>query len=67
MLLLQKEICKRNKELYGEDYYRNKGRIGDLKSRGGGLASNKVGKDGMTGRERGLFYSRERKAKHDKV
>lgn len=41
-----------NKKKYGADYYRNIGKLGGLKSRGGGFASNKVGEDGLTGLER---------------
>lgn len=41
-----------NKKRYGVDYYRNIGKLGGLKSRGGGFASHKVGEDGLTGLER---------------
>jgi general stress protein YciG len=41
-----------NKKRYGADYYRNIGKLGGLKSRGGGFASDKVGEDGLTGPER---------------
>lgn len=34
------------------EYYRNIGRMGGQKSRGGGFASEKVGNDGLTGQER---------------
>lgn len=35
-----------------KEYYRNIGRMGGAKSRGGGFASDKIGKDGLTGAER---------------
>lgn len=47
----QKAAAK-NREKYGDDYYSRIGHKGGSKSRGGGFASNKVGKDGLTGPER---------------
>lgn len=35
-----------------KEYYKNIGRMGGRKSRGGGFASNSIGKDGLTGAER---------------
>lgn len=35
-----------------KEYYRNIGRMGGAKSRGGGFASEKVGNDGLTGAQR---------------
>ena len=40
------------KEIYGEDYYKNIGHIGGKNGHTGGFASDKVGKDGLTGYER---------------
>lgn len=40
------------KELYGEDYYRIIGSKGGKRSRNGGFGSEKVGDDGLTGKER---------------
>lgn len=40
------------KKQYGDDFYRRIGRKGGQKSRNGGFASDVVGKDGLTGRER---------------
>jgi hypothetical protein len=37
---------------YGDDFYRNIGAIGGKRGNTGGFASNKVGKDGLTGRQR---------------
>lgn len=34
------------------EYYKNIGRMGGQKSRGGGFASEKVGNDGLTGQQR---------------
>jgi len=46
------KTAETNKKKYGSDYYRNIGKLGGIKSRGGGFASNKVGEDGLTGIER---------------
>lgn len=43
---------KTNKERYGDDYYARIGALGGHKGRTGGFASEKVGADGLTGRER---------------
>lgn len=40
------------KERYGDDFYANIGRKGGQNSNNGGFASDVVGKDGLTGRER---------------
>lgn len=45
-----------NKLKHGEDFYKNIGRKGGKKSNGGGFASLKVGKDGLTGAERAKKY-----------
>ena len=47
-----KAAAAKNKELYGDDYYARIGAIGGKKSREGGFRSEKVGSDGLTGRER---------------
>jgi len=46
------KAAKTNKEKYGEDFYKNIGRMGGSKSRTGGFASNVIGDDGLTGLER---------------
>jgi hypothetical protein len=46
------KTAETNKKKYGSDYYRNIGKLGGTKSRGGGFASHKVGEDGLTGIER---------------
>lgn len=46
------KVAQTNKRKYGEDYYVNIGRIGGMASNTGGFASNKVGADGLTGKER---------------
>lgn len=43
---------KTNKERHGEDFYKRIGQIGGKLSKNGGFASDKVGKDGLTGRQR---------------
>ena len=47
-----KKAAQKNKELHGKDFYRNIGRKGGKRSTTGGFASQKVGKDGLTGLER---------------
>ena len=42
----------RNRERHGADFYVRIGKLGGRQSRTGGFASNKVGSDGLTGRER---------------
>lgn len=41
-----------NKAKYGRDFYASIGAKGGVKGKTGGFASNKVGEDGLTGRER---------------
>ena len=41
-----------NYERYGDGFYKHIGSLGGKKSTGGGFASEKVGKDGLTGTER---------------
>lgn len=41
-----------NKAKYGPDFYKNMGKKGGQNSHDGGFASNKVGEDGLTGKER---------------
>lgn len=41
-----------NKLKYGEDFYSRIAAIGGSRSSDGGFASKKVGRDGLTGRER---------------
>jgi len=41
-----------NKAKYGRGFYAHIGSMGGKKSRSGGFASDKVGKDGLTGAER---------------
>ena len=47
-----------NKEKYGADFYRWIGRKGGRASHAGGFASEKVGKDGLTGPERAKKFGR---------
>lgn len=41
-----------NYKKYGKDFYREIGRKGGSRSTNGGFASQKVGKDGLTGQQR---------------
>lgn len=47
-----KAAAKKNIEKYGPDFYAKIGAQGGKKGRTGGFASNKVGDDGLTGRQR---------------
>lgn len=47
-----KKACKTNLKKYGKDFYANIGRKGGKNGHSGGFASDKVGKDGLTGYER---------------
>lgn len=47
-----KKAAQKNKEKFGNDFYRNIGRKGGKNSKKGGFASDKIGKDGLTGLER---------------
>jgi hypothetical protein len=53
-----RKTAETNKKLYGEDYYKKIGAEGGRKSRGGGFASKKIGKDGLTGAERARLVGR---------
>lgn len=46
------KVAQTNKRKYGDDYYVNIGRIGGKASNNGGFGSSKIGKDGLTGKER---------------
>lgn len=69
-----KKAAKKNKELYGNDFYTRIGRKGGSNSKNGGFASSKIGKDGLTGSERariagmkGGKISRRGKAKKEQA
>lgn len=47
-----KKAAQKNITLHGKDFYREIGRKGGKRSTAGGFASQKVGKDGLTGLER---------------
>ena len=48
-----------NYERHGEDFYARIGKMGGMNGRTGGFFSNKVGKDGLTGRERARVAGRK--------
>jgi hypothetical protein len=48
-----------NKQRYGLDFYKMIGKAGGTKSRGGGFASEKIGKDGLTGQERSVVAGKK--------
>ena len=45
-----------NKRKHGADFYKHIGRLGGIMGTTGGFASDKVGKDGLTGAERASIY-----------
>lgn len=45
-----------NKRKHGADFYKHIGRLGGIIGTTGGFASDKVGKDGLTGRDRASIY-----------
>ena len=47
-----KKAAQKNKELHGNNFYKEIGRKGGKRSTTGGFASQKLGKDGLTGLER---------------
>ncbi len=47
-----KKAVKTIKRIHGEDFYKRIGSMGGKSSTTGGFASQKVGKDGLTGLER---------------
>lgn len=47
------------KKTYGKDHYARIGRLGGQKSNNGGFASNTIGKDGLTGKERAIIAGRK--------
>lgn len=47
-----KAAASTNKTKYGSDFYARIGAKGGALGRSGGFASNKVGEDGLTGRQR---------------
>jgi hypothetical protein len=49
-----KNAAKTNKEKYGEDFYSKIGSKGGSNGHTGGFASNVVGQDGLTGKERAI-------------
>lgn len=48
-----------NYERHGEDFYARIGKKGGMKGKTGGFFSVKVGKDGLTGRERARVAGRK--------
>lgn len=53
------KAAETNKKKYGKDYYRQIGKKGGEKSRGGGFGSDIVGEDGLTGYERAKIAGRK--------
>lgn len=46
------KAAKTNRKRYGKHFYANIGRVGGQNGKTGGFASDVVGKDGLTGKER---------------
>jgi len=51
-----KQAAATNKQKYGKDFYSKIGKLGGSNGRTGGFGSDKVGKDGMTGKQRASYY-----------
>lgn len=56
-----RKAAQTNKERYGDDHYKKIGGLGGKKGKRGGFASDKVGKDGLTGRERAVMWGKKNK------
>lgn len=54
-----RKAAKTNIEKYGKDFYRIQGQKGGRNGHTGGFASDKVGKDGLTGTERAKIAGRK--------
>lgn len=54
-----KRAAKTNIKRYGPDFYKTIGKEGGAKSRNGGFNTEKVGKDGLTGKERAIVAGRK--------
>ena len=54
-----KKAAQKNISLHGKDFYRIIGRKGGKRSSTGGFASQKVGKDGLTGAERAAIAGKK--------
>lgn len=50
-----KKAAATNKARHGEDFYARIGKKGGSRSTTGGFASEKVGEDGLTGRQRAVL------------
>ncbi len=53
------KAAETNKKRYGKMFYDTIGRMGGKVQTGGGFASQKVGKDGLTGSERARIAGRK--------
>lgn len=53
-----KKAAKTNLKRYGKDFYKRIGAMGGRNGNTGGFASDVVGKDGLTGRERAVVAGR---------
>lgn len=54
-----KKAVKTIKEKWGVDFYREIGRKGGKNGHTGGFASNVIGRDGLTGKERAIIAGRK--------
>lgn len=50
--------ARKNKELYGDNFYARIGEKGGKNSHTGGFNSLKIGKDGLTGQERARIFGK---------
>lgn len=49
------QAAETNKSKYGKDFYHRIGSIGGKLGHTGGFASQKIGKDGLTGKQRAII------------
>lgn len=54
-----RRAAKTNKVRYGDNFYREIGAKGGRNSNSGGFASNVIGADGLTGRERAALIAKK--------
>lgn len=53
------KAAETNRKLYGDEFYQRIGALGGMKSRNGGFGSDKVGADGLTGKERAAIAGKK--------
>lgn len=54
-----RKAARTNRERHGDDFYVRIGRIGGKNGHEGGFASDEIGEDGLTGRQRAVIAGRK--------